>query len=39
VQREPSGFLTRPSLLHGLALKIFDNFAMAGSVSTSLTYS
>jgi hypothetical protein len=39
VQRDPSGFLTSPSLLHGFALTIFDNFAMAGSVSTSLTYS
>jgi hypothetical protein len=39
VHRDPSGFLTSPSLLDGFALKIFDNFAMAGSVSTSLTYS
>jgi hypothetical protein len=31
--------LTSPSLLDGFALKIFDNLAMAGSVSTSLTYS
>jgi hypothetical protein len=39
VHRDPSGFLTSPSLLDGFALKIFDSFAMAGSVSTSLTYS
>jgi hypothetical protein len=34
-----SCFLTSPSLLDGLALRIFDSFAIAGSVSTSLTYS
>jgi hypothetical protein len=39
VLSNPSGFLTSPSLLEGLDFMILDNFAIAGSVSTSLTNS
>jgi hypothetical protein len=39
VLSEPSDFLTRPSLLEGFDFRISDNFAIAGSVSTSLTNS
>jgi hypothetical protein len=37
VLSNPSSFLTSPSLFDGLDFRILDNFAIAGSVSTSLT--
>jgi hypothetical protein len=39
VLSNPSGFLTSPSLFEGLDFRILDNFAIAGSVFTSLTNS
>jgi hypothetical protein len=39
VLSDPSGFLTSPSLFEGLDFRILDNFAIGGSVSTSLTNS
>jgi hypothetical protein len=39
VLSDPSGFLTSPSLFESLEFRILDNFAIAGSVSTSLTNS
>jgi hypothetical protein len=39
VLSDPSGFLTSPSLFEGFDFRILDNFAIAGSVSTSLSNS